>query len=154
MTSTFPLLIRDDQGYLSWNLRALGMHVLALDSSDTQAKGAERQGLYHKPSNNQGSLTYRIARIAPGTLLQSVDEWIAGLSSPSSAGPHPPSIMFVALHACGSLATDILRTSVSAMHGRDGEKHAWSLKAAVVVGCCYNMMEGKGWFPSTCSTQV
>ena len=129
------------------------MHVLALDSSDTQAKGAERQGMYHKPSSNQGSLTYRIARITPSILLQSVDEWIADLGSPLSAGSHLPSIMFVALHACGSLATDILRTSVLVMHGRDS-KHGWSLKAAIVVGCCYNMMEGKGWFPSTCSTQV
>lgn len=144
----------DNKGYLSWNLRALGMHVLALDLSDTQAKGAGRQGLYHKPSSNQGSLTYRIVTITPSTLLQSVDEWIADLSSPSSAGPHPPSIMFVALHACGSLATDILHTSVSVMHGRDGRKHGWSFKAAVVVGCCYNMMEGRGWFPSSCSTQV
>ena len=130
------------------------MHVLALDSSDTQAKGAERQGLYHNPSSNRGSLTYRIARITPSTLLQSVDEWIADLSPPLSAGSHPPPMVFVALHACGSLATDILRTSVSAMHGRDSKKRGWSLKAAIVVGCCYNMMGGKGWFPSTCSTQV
>lgn len=128
------------------------MHVLALDSSDTQAKGAERQGLYHNLSSDQGSLTYRIARITPSTLLQSVDDWIADLGPPLSAGSHPSSIIFVALHACGSLATDILRTSVSAMHGRDSKKRCWSLKAAIVVGCCYNMMGGKGWFPSICST--
>jgi len=118
------------------------MHVLALDSSDTQAKGAERQGLYHNPSSDQGSLAYRIARITPSTLLQSVDEWIVDLCAPLSTGSHPPSIIFVALHACGSLVTDILRAAVSAMHGRDSKKRGWSLKAAIVVGCCYNMMGG------------
>ncbi|KAF9651567.1 hypothetical protein BDM02DRAFT_3138676 [Thelephora ganbajun] len=134
------------RGYLSWNLRALGMHVLALDASDTQAKGAERQGSYSKSSNDRGSLTYQTAKITPSTLLQLVDEWIIDLSH-STAESHLPSVVFVALHACGSFTTDILRTSVSAIHG-NGERRSWSLKAAIVVGCCYNMMEGKGWSPS------
>ena len=123
------------------------MCVLALDASDIQAKGAERRGSYNKSSSNQGSLEYRIAKITPSTLLQSVDEWIADLSPPTDKS-RPPSIVFVALHACGSLTTDILRTSVSAMHGSNREKQGWSLKATIVVGCCYNMMEGKGWSPS------
>ena len=127
------------------------MHVLALDSSDTQAKGAKRRGLYHKSSSNQGSLTYRVVKITSATLLQSVDEWVTNLF-PLSAGSHPSSIMFVALHACGSLATDILRTSVSAMC--DSEKRGWSLKATIVVGCCYNMMEGKGMFRSASSIDI
>ena len=119
------------------------MHVLALDASDSQAKGAERQGLRQKSSSDQGSLTYRIGSITPGTLLQSVDKWIADISLPA-AKSHPLPVVFVALHACGSLTPDILRTSVSEMHGSDGEDRSWSLKAAIVVGCCYNMMEGKG----------
>jgi len=128
------------------------MHVLALDASDAQAKGAERQGLHNK-SNDQGSLTYQIAKITPSTLLQLVDKWIIGLS-PLTTESHPPSIMFVALHACGSLTTDIFRTSISAMHGSDRGKHSWSLKAAIVVGCCYNMMEEKGMSPSRCAMGV
>jgi len=123
------------------------MHVLALDASDSQAKGAERQGLRQKSPNGQGSLTYRIGSITPGTLLQSVDKWITDLS-PLTAESHPLPVVFVALHACGSLTPDILRTSVSEMHGSDGGNRSWSLKAAVIVGCCYNMMEGKGQSPS------
>ena len=123
------------------------MHVLALDASDTQAKGAERQGSYNKSSSDQGSLTYQIGNITPLTLLQSVDKWITELS-PLAAESHTTSVVFVALHACGGLTPNILRTSISAMHGNDRGKRDWSLKAAIVVGCCYNMMEGKGWFPS------
>jgi len=123
------------------------MHVLALDSSDVQAKGAERHGSYIKSPNNQGSLKYRIAKITPSTLLQSVDKWFTDLSPPAVKS-HPPSVVFVALHACGSLTTDILRASVSAMYGSDRENRGWSLKATIVVGCCYNMMGGKGWSPS------
>ena len=122
------------------------MHVLALDSSDIQANGAERRGSYNNSPSDQGSLTYRVAKITPSTLLQSVDDWIADIS-PSSVGSHLPTVMFVGLHACGSLATDILRTAVSEIHGSDSKKRGWSLKAVVVVGCCYNTMEGKGWFP-------
>lgn len=121
------------------------MHVLALDSSDTQAKGAERQGSYHKLSDDQGSLTYRVAKITPSSLLRSVDKWITDISPPT-VELHPPSVLFVALHACGSLATDILRATVSAMNGKDTDKRSWSLRAAFVVGCCYNMME-RGWYP-------
>ena len=119
------------------------MHVLALDASDTQAKGAERQGSYNKSPSDQGSLTYRIGNITPTTLLQSVDKWIADLS-PLAAEARATSVLFVALHACGSLTPDILRTSVSAMHKRGMGRRDWFLKAAIVVGCCYNMMEGKG----------
>ena len=122
------------------------MHVLALDASDSQAKGAERRGLRQKSLSNQGSLTYRIGNITPNTLLQSVDKWITDLS-PLAAGSPPSPVVFVALHACGSLTLDILRTSISEMHGSDGGNRSWSLKAAIVVGCCYNMMEGKGWSP-------
>lgn len=146
-------LLTDYQGYLSWNLRALGMHVLALDLSDTQAKGAERQGSYHKLLDDQGSLTYQVAKVTPSSILQSVDKWIADLS-PQLVESHPPSIVFVALHACGSLATDILRTTVSAMYGSAKGNHNWSLRATFVVGCCYNMMEERGWCPLSCSMEV
>ena len=129
------------------------MHVLALDSSDTQAKGAERRGFRRNLSIHQGSLTYRIAKITPTTLLRLVDEWITELA-PLPVGSHRPSVMFVALHACGSLATDILRASIAVMGGSNSEKHSWSLKAAVVVGCCYNMMERNGWFPLTPSVDI
>lgn len=124
------------------------MHVLALDSSDTQAKGAERRGSHHNLSIHQGSLTYRIARVTPTALLRSVDEWITELA-PLPVGSRLPSVIFVALHACGSLATDILRASIAVMGGGDSEKHSWSLRAAIVVGCCYNRMERRGWFPLT-----
>jgi len=122
------------------------MHVLALDVSDSQAKGAERQGLRQKSPSDQGSFTYRIGNITPGALLRSVDEWIADISPPAVES-HPPSVVFVALHACGSLTPDILRTSVSEMRGSNGGNRSWSLNAAIVVGCCYNMMEGKGSSP-------
>jgi len=122
------------------------MYVLALDASDNQARGAGRQGLRQKSPSDQGSLTYRIGNVTPGTLLQSVDKWITDISPPA-AESHPHPVVFVALHACGSLTPDILRTFVSEMHGGDGENRGWSLKAAIVVGCCYNMMEGKGLPP-------
>lgn len=129
------------------------MHVLALDSSGTQANGAEKQGSYHKLSGDQGSLTYQIAKVTPCSLLQSVNKWITD-SSPLTVESHPPSVVFVALHACGSLTTDILRTSVSVMRRSDEKKRGWSLRAAFVVGCCYNMIEERGGYPFYCSVDV
>ena len=118
------------------------MHVLALDSSATQAKGAQRQGSHSKALGSQGSLTYQIATITPNSLLKLVDEWITDLSPATEL--YPPPVVFVALHACGSLATDILHTSVLMMGGSNQRDHDWSLGATFIVGCCYNMMEQKG----------
>lgn len=90
--------------------------------------------------------------ITPSSLLQLVDKWITDFF-PLIAESHPLPVVFVALHACGSLTTDILRTSVSAMHGGGDKKRGWSLRATFIVGCCYNLMEERGWYPSYCSAE-
>lgn len=63
-------------------------------------------------------------------------------------------MVYVALHACGSLTPSILRAilrgikeSVSRDKQNDGSAkclHRATVCGAVVVGCCYNLMEGSG----------
>ncbi|KAI0768972.1 methyltransferase domain-containing protein [Trametes elegans] len=111
---------------------------------------------------SRGSLTYVTAKIDPETLLDSTHGWIdrqlaaANASSPSGCSPStaqrepsPAPVLFVALHACGSLTPDILRAFAAALkaeppsHSPPGPvlaEAAWTPAAAAVVGCCYNML--------------
>lgn len=77
--------------------------------------------------------------------MDAVDEWI------------PPGeqdeVVYVALHACGSLTPSILRAILQGMkktvsgdkqNGSAKHSHRTRVRGAVIVGCCYNLMEGAG----------
>ncbi|EIM86094.1 uncharacterized protein STEHIDRAFT_157609 [Stereum hirsutum FP-91666 SS1] len=168
------------QGYLSRALCDLGFHVLALDGSDVQTKGAERRRQWEQkgktpasrttgvPEKNgaasveisgrtrtRGSLTHKTIHITPSTLYQAVTAWIQdapySYSDDSSSTENlntPIPVLVVGLHACGSLTPDILRVFLS-FHDSPPNTTApphittWTPKAAVVVGCCYNMMNAE-----------
>ncbi|KAI0770455.1 methyltransferase domain-containing protein [Fomes fomentarius] len=155
------------QAYLSRMLRDnLGMHVLALDWSEIQIQGAARKDAPkasrlsqrnnkskshpiaqlhpqdHGPPSSGGSLTYVSAQIEEKSLLSSINAWMGcgGEHSVASATSRTP-VLFVALHACGSLTPDILRAFVTAWRDHTISSSAsWTPQGAVVVGCCYNMM--------------
>ncbi|KZT67082.1 hypothetical protein DAEQUDRAFT_673865 [Daedalea quercina L-15889] len=169
------------QAYLSRAIRdELGLHVLALDWSDVQSKGAaRRETIGHKKrkkvpddlttgaaigdvgevigvrkgsqtseDGSKGSLTYKTLEIRSDSLLRAVDEWAeemrANQESGSTSGESLPTL-FVALHACGSLTLNLLRAFISRLQG-NGAKRRWAPCAAVIVGCCYNLLEA-GDFP-------
>ena len=124
----------------------LGLHVLALDWSDVQSEGAKRREKSKKkvskakPSEEaarNGSLSYETIPIDPRSLNEAVHNWIA-----SEEGEDVP-VLFVALHACGSLTLDILRTLLSA--SKDASNPCrWKPVGALVVGCCYNLSTPEG----------
>ncbi|KDQ62250.1 hypothetical protein JAAARDRAFT_170491 [Jaapia argillacea MUCL 33604] len=132
------------QGYISRALRdTLNLHVLALDFNQAQTSGANKwDAKVHKkslkqdhPSHSQGSLTHKTIHITPHTLKQSIHEWI----SSSSPNQHTP-VLLIALHACGSLTPNILRTFIDHHHEPLDSRGGWTATAAVIVGCCYNLM--------------
>ena len=63
-----------------------------------------------------------------------MDEWVA-----DSAQPVP--VLLVALHACGSLTPDILRSFMSSVKT---PRPSWYPIGVVAVGCCYNLMTPGG----------
>ncbi|KAI0689417.1 methyltransferase domain-containing protein [Cerioporus squamosus] len=100
-----------------------------------------------------GSLTYVTTRIDKESLLASTRAWVedvrrSGRQSSTEHEAAPTSVLMVALHACGSLTLDILRAFVAAAARghRTGvsagqERISWTPQGAVIVGCCYNMMQ-------------
>ncbi|KAF8839550.1 hypothetical protein BDN67DRAFT_1003590 [Paxillus ammoniavirescens] len=107
----------------------------------------------------RGSLTHRTVHISARTLEKSITDWLLA-ESPDiknrddnrsiGASPNRPEVpeqvpvMFVALHACGSLTVDVLRTFLSFHHRTssvsDVVETEWQPHSLVVVGCCYNLM--------------
>ena len=102
----------------------------------------------------KGSLTHRTVHVSPRTLEESMAEWLIGVQKRSDLDTHhslthtqPVPVTMVALHACGSLTVDVLRSFLSnrarASQTKDMER-AWIPHSLVVVGCCYNLMSPSG----------
>jgi len=94
-------------------------------------------------------LTYKTLAITSDVLLDAVDEWISdqssgpGISQDASKAVSEPiltPVLVVALHACGSLTPSTLRAFLSRLRALNSET-TWVPRAAVVVGCCYNLLE-------------
>jgi len=146
------------QGYLT---RALSYHlphtpILAIDADEQQTLGAQRfEARVFRGKSKSGArrITHKILLIDPDNLLQAIDEWVReGAQSVSSQiePPSPPQILFVALHACGSLTIDVLRAYVAAVRQRrttTAAAHRWTPAGVVAVGCCYNLMRDGGMYP-------
>lgn len=99
------------------------------------ARREERKKCTHGPGSPVGSLTYRNVAITSDSLQSATDEWIR------NAEQKPAPLLLVALHACGSLTLDILRTLLRRLKTPDS---SWSPYAALVVGCCYNLLRPEG----------
>jgi hypothetical protein len=114
------------QGYVTRALHAhLGSHTLALDADHAQTTGAETR-------TSTARITHRTLHITPDTLLHAIDDWI-----PTTTSDVPVPVLFIALHACGSLTPDILRAFLRA---RAAPHPLWTPLAVVAVGCCYNLL--------------
>ncbi|KAG6372805.1 hypothetical protein JVT61DRAFT_7212 [Boletus reticuloceps] len=161
------------QGYLSRALQELDFHVLALDNNESQTLGANQwttkeaarkvkrrhRGDSQTPDEvRKGSLTHQTVHVFPRRLEDSVANWLSehpdirrngepDLHHPPTR-PEPVPVLMVALHACGSLTVDVLRTFLLGRRPRTpqatDENRAWRPHSLVVVGCCYNLMSPSG----------
>lgn len=152
------------QGYLSRALQEQGLHVLAVDNNENQTSGANnwkikdalRRAHEQRRNNTQdvttcpsqttsgsrsnGSLTHQTVHINPTTLEAAIENWLlANVPDTFSSSRDPIPVIFVALHACGSLTVDVLRTFLS-QHNKAGSGRWWEPHSLVVVGCCYNLI--------------
>lgn len=102
--------------------------------------------------SKRGSLTYVTAKIDARTLCEATDDWIRrhddeavvdNRTRARSSVLNPTPVLFVALHACGSLTPDIFRAFTASLKA-EASAASWAPRAAVVVGCCYNMMRSEG----------
>ncbi|KAF6757561.1 methyltransferase domain-containing protein [Ephemerocybe angulata] len=133
------------QGYLTRALGALfpRARLLALDADHGQTEGAERRGKLPErridtfTAEINDRIDHKTMLVTPDSLLQAVDDWI-GQPSPSDPQPRPR-VLFVALHACGSLTPDMLKAFLSSVTDSN-LACAWDPLAIVAVGCCYNLM--------------
>lgn len=119
------------------------------------AEQTHSEAKIHEPQC--GSLTYVTTAIDADTLRESTHNWIerervtgsvggTPISTQDRAERGPTPVLFVALHACGSLTPNILRAfAVGARSGMTNAA-AWTPRAAVIVGCCYNMLHPEGMF--------
>lgn len=112
-----------------------------------------------------GGITHKTIHITPTTLLSSIDEWISsetelfGFREPAAEqASNPVPVLFVALHACGSLTPDIIRAfllSREASNDGTGRRDGWIAAGVLVVGCCYNLLSpsGRSSNASPCSSR-
>lgn len=120
-----------------------------------------------------GTITHATVHITPATLVSAVDNWVdTWVSNKATLATAPnikrdteweqpfgdadeanerPRVLFVGLHACGSLTPDILRALISCLSPLSGmeQSRLWTAAGAVVVGCCYNLMDPIGEPPLT-----
>ncbi len=125
-------------------------HVLALDSDHCQTRGSqvweERVGRALRASGSaklSTPISHKTIHITPDTLLPAVDDWVRETSI-GVDNENPDPVLFLALHACGSLTPDILRACENSARRRNA---TWRLAGAVVVGCCYNLIKPTGNLP-------
>ncbi|KAH8825026.1 methyltransferase domain-containing protein, partial [Flagelloscypha sp. PMI_526] len=123
--------------------------ILAIDSDQNQTVGAKRwedavvRG--KRPKKTQESVTENLIehctiKLGAAELLQELDAWLPPLQDTQTATP----VLFVGLHACGSLTPSILRALSSASRDVLSLQRGWYPLGGVVVGCCYNLLEPKG----------
>ncbi|KAJ7081386.1 methyltransferase domain-containing protein [Mycena belliarum] len=138
------------QGYLTRALQThLGTrHLLALDSSEIQTRGAQR---WEARTRAPRGITQKTVHITPASLCRAIDEWIHESDSPQAenglgagpgAGAAPAPVLLVALHACGSLTPDLLRAFLMQRRAALGSQNhlLWTPVGMIAVGCCYNLL--------------
>ncbi|KAG8214795.1 hypothetical protein J3R82DRAFT_9932 [Butyriboletus roseoflavus] len=118
----------------------------------TNAEHLRRSDSQTSIGARKGSLTHQTVHVCPRTLEESIADWLTdpGIqrrghpdTHQSPTPPEPVPVMLVALHACGSLTVDVLRSFLSDRARAPQENdvgHSWRPHSLVVVGCCYNLM--------------
>lgn len=117
------------------------------------AEQTHSEAKVHEP--RRGSLTYVTTAIDADTLRESTHSWMEREGVTGSVGGTPINaqdrvergptpVLFVALHACGSLTPNILRAFAAEARSGKTDAAAWTPRAAVIVGCCYNMLRPEG----------
>lgn len=97
-----------------------------------------------------GTLTHKTVYIDPSTLNNAITSWLEESTDTQDRSTHANPVLLVALHACGSLTPSILKTFVSlssrgsSINALPSSSVRWEPRAAVIVGCCYNMMAAEG----------
>ena len=131
-------------------------HILALDSDQWQTRGSQiweqRVARALRTAGNDNLSTpifHKTIHITPDTLIPAVDDWIRETKEGTNHND-PDHVLFVALHACGSLTPDIFRACVSAACRRNS---SWIMAGAVIVGCCYNLLTPTGRY-YTCAYNI
>ena len=101
------------------------------------------------PELDLGTLDYETIAVDADSLLAVTDRWMTKYEKPICdtrdpiQGPTP--VLWVALHACGSLTLDILRAFARRIRQEDQKTtRTWVPTSAVIVGCCYNMLRPEG----------
>jgi hypothetical protein len=120
-------------------------HLLALDSSEIQTQGAQR---WQERTGITGSITQKNIHITPTTLCESIDEWIRHTSTQDEPEADPAPVLLVALHACGSLTPDLLRTFFI-QQDVSKDRRLWTPIGVIAVGCCYNLLAPQGTYTHT-----
>ncbi|KAF8798857.1 hypothetical protein BYT27DRAFT_7228159 [Phlegmacium glaucopus] len=123
------------QGYLTRTLKhhLPQSHILALDADQEQTRAAQQWERRLLP-NATPPITHNTILITPQSLLDTVHKWVGD-------SPQPVPVLLVALHACGSLTLDILRSFISSVKN---PHPSWYPVGVVAVGCCYNLMNTGG----------
>ncbi|OBZ71113.1 Methyltransferase-like protein 25, partial [Grifola frondosa] len=103
------------------------------------------ENIPHESGSSQltgtGSLTYKTINITTESLIEATNEWMSDQTrAEQKSGPTP--LAFVALHACGSLTLHIIRAFITSLRS-DNSSKVWVPTLAIVVGCCYNLMDIK-----------
>jgi len=122
------------QGYLTRALKShlKQAHILAVDADKQQTRGAQKWEKRLLPTASP-PISHATILISSQSLLDTIDQWFES---------EPVPVLFVALHACGSLTPDILRAYISASHS--SSSRTWYPVGLVVIGCCYNLMNPVG----------
>ncbi|KAF9524475.1 methyltransferase domain-containing protein [Crepidotus variabilis] len=141
------------QGYLT---RALKFYlpqssILALDADEAQTTGAKKWEDRVLP-NVSPPIFHKTTLITPQNLVAVIDEWIYE-DRPAHVSPEPSPVILVALHACGSLTTDVVR-AYFASKSRSSSHRGWVASGVVAVGCCYNLMYPNDFPLSTVQKQA
>lgn len=136
--------------------------------AETEAKDtvlASNEVMNRSHSHQRNSLTHRTAYIgakakddeAPqnDSLVEEIDEWLCSVQALSGDATQSPGacdeqtatpLLLVALHACGSLTPTILRSALAYRlpSSAANSQHRRYIAAAIIVGCCYNLLEAQG----------
>lgn len=138
------------------------MRLLALDYDNLQTEGAEKWVIKaqkyrrkkdkgrlppgdrpletlraHEDEREKATIDHKTIHITSNTLVTSVDEWLQ-----TTEIRHNVPVLFIALHACGSLSPDILRAFLATSSPTEDRK--WRPVGGIIVGCCYNLLSPSG----------
>ncbi|KAH8117013.1 methyltransferase domain-containing protein [Phellopilus nigrolimitatus] len=125
----------------------------------TSSKRSDPTTISDSTSVSGGSLNFRTitkSGYMVADLEQTIGDWLSDCGTEEERNAandlgRPTPIILVALHACGSLTPTIFRKlfdlrqeKYSGSGNKTFKPRPWFVAAAVIVGCCYNLIEKDG----------